>query len=486
MTRSAKNDAIGAARPWLWFGLFVVALALLGGSSRPDPLQNVALRPIAALLLIPALYRMRVADLAPARVILVLGGAMLIWTIAQLAPLPPSLWQALPGRDTVAGLDRLAGLDGVWRPISLAPFRGLNAVLAMIVPATALLLFLSARVRTQTVLLAITAMGTVNAAFGILQVVGGPRSPFYLFALTNRGAPAGIFANENHATVFAAIVLLVIARLGVGERNASLPAWARLALGPVYVLILMAVLVGSSRAGLGAAALAVGAGVLMMLVQLRKRDPASSSKPEVAQRERRQRTALIAGGGVAVCLVVAAFILLGRAPAAADLLASNATIEDLRWSLWPVLGAMIHEHWLVGTGFGSFDAVYRIYEPTALLFPLYLNQAHNDWAQLVIEGGLPAVACLLGLIGWLGTTILRILRDSRTPRAVVIFWITWLVIIMAASVVDYPLRTPIFQSVSVWLLVCLARDCKGGKARIDEPAVADPSGEMGWQQTRMH
>ncbi len=483
MTRIARADAIARGKPWLWFALFVVIVALLGGSSRPDPLQNAVLRPIAALLLIPALYHLRAADLATARALLVLSGMMLVWMIVQLVPLPPSVWQALPGRDIVAGLDRLAGIDGIWRPISLAPFRGLNALLALIVPVAAMLLMLGARLQTQAVLLAVTAMGAVNAVFGILQVVGGLRSPFYLFALTNRGAPAGIFANENHAAVFAGIVLLIIARLAGGDRFGGLPTWARLALAPLYVLILLAVLISGSRAGLGAAALAVGAGGLMMWTEMRAREPASPVSAGASQGpQRRRRLALAGVGGVAACLVAAAFILLGRAPAAADLMASSATIDDLRWSLLPVLGAMMRDHWLAGTGFGAFDTVYRIYEPTALLLPLYVNQAHNDWAQLAIEGGLPAAACVLGLIGWLGATILRIARDKRHSRALVIFWVTLLIIIMAASAVDYPLRTSIFQSVLVWLLLSLARDAKAGNVRNG----ADPNGEMGWQRARIH
>lgn len=482
MMRIAQADAIARGKPWLWFALFVIILALLGGSSRPDPLQNAVLRPIAALLLIPALYHLRAADFAQAKALLALGGVLLVWMIVQLVPLPPTLWQALPGRDIVAGLDRLAGIDGIWRPISLAPFRGFNALLAMIVPVVAALLMLSARLQTQAILLAITAMGALNAAFGILQVIGGVRSSFYLFALTNRGAPVGIFANENHAAVFAGIVLLIIARLAGGGRSGGLPTWARLALAPLYVLILLAVLISGSRAGLGAAALAVAAGGLIMWTDLRAREPASPAGRGASQRPQRYRTALVAGGGAAACLVAAAFILLGRAPAASDLLASSATIDDLRWSLLPVLGAVMRDHWLAGTGFGAFDAVYRLYEPTALLLPLYVNQAHNDWAQLVIEGGLPAAACALGLIGWLAATIMRIARDKRSSRALVIFWITVLIIIMAASAVDYPLRTPIFQSVFVWLLLVLARDGKAGNVGIG----ADPSSEMGWQGARIY
>lgn len=463
-----SGAVMAASGPWLlWVGVFIIALALLGGSSRADPIQNAILRPIAALLLIPALYRLRAADIASIRAMIVLGSVMLGWMILQLVPLPPALWQSLPGRESIARLDQLAGIEGVWRPLSLAPFRGLDAALGMVVPVAALLLALSARLKAQAILLAITAMGLINAAFGILQVIGGPKSPFYLFALTSRGAPAGIFANENHSAVFSSIVLLVIARLAISGPAGNLPKWVRLSLAPASLFVLLAVLISGSRAGLATTVLALGAGGLMLWFGLRAGGTPSSRKGSSAGTDRRFGIALLAGGATAVVAVVAAFLLLDRAPAAGDLLTSKS-FEDLRWSLWPVLTEMMRDHWLLGTGFGSFDAVYRIYEPTALLLPLYVNHAHNDWAQLVIEGGLPAAICLLGMLGWVSARIWRIARRTRGSGALVVFWTAWLAIMMAASAVDYPLRTPIFQAVSVWLMLCLAFDSMASKAGANE------------------
>lgn len=437
-------------------GVFVVALALLGGSSRPDPIQNAGLRPIAALLLIPALYRLRTADLAGARSMVGLGAVMLAWMILQLIPMPPFLWQALPAREGIAELDALVGMQGVWRPLSLAPFRGQNAVFGLIIPIIALLLALPSRIKANSVFIVITGLGVLNAAFGILQVIGGPKSAFYLFAMASRGAPAGLFANENHSAVFSSIALLVIARLATDGQSRSLPSWIKLLLAPAYVFILLAVLVSGSRAGLATTVLSLGAGGLMMWLGYRPRSLVRPAAERSIKSSRRSGTALLAAGGAALILVVGAFLLFDRAPAFKALMASSS-FNDLRWSLSPILIAMMGEHWLFGTGFGTFDVVYRLYEPTDLLFPLYVNQAHNDWAQLVIEGGLPAVACLLGLIAWLCAAILRLARRD-SAGAILVFWVAWIAIIMAASAVDYPLRTPIFQAVSVWLTLCLAND----------------------------
>ena len=38
------------------------------------------------------------------------------------------------------------------------------------------------------------------------------------------------------------------------------------------------------------------------------------------------------------------------------------------------------------------------------------------------------------------------------------------VIVGAASFIDYPLRTPLFQLVAVWLLLALSRDIRDMKA----------------------
>jgi O-antigen ligase len=119
---------------------------------------------------------------------------------------------------------------------------------------------------------------------------------------------------------------------------------------------------------------------------------------------------------------------------------------------------MAGDHWLLGTGFGSFDAVYRFYEPTDLLLTRYVNHAHNDWAQLVIEGGLPAVLLFLTGLGWLCRTLWITISRSEAAPGQLIFWAACLAILSAASFVDYPLRTPIFQCVCIWLLTSLATE----------------------------
>jgi O-antigen ligase len=284
-----------------------------------------------------------------------------------------------------------------------------------------------------------------------------------MFSITSRGAPAGLFANENHSAVFSALVLLVIARIAVEGRSAQNPAWLRLAQVPAFIFILLAVLVTGSRAGYVSAIFALlGAGA-MALVQTRK--PSAGTRHRSKGRALPDQKGVLgwAFGGLLIG-VIGAFIWLERTPAVEDIMAQNA-FEDLRWSLWPVLSEMMGTHWQLGTGFGSFDAVYRIYEPTELLLPPYVNHAHNDWAQLIIEAGLPGAALLIAGVVWLSKTLWSLAHQSANMLYILVFWVTCLVIICAASLVDYPLRTPIFQCVFIWLLASLAFDLERVRSR---------------------
>lgn len=441
---------------WLWFGVFALTVALLGGSSRPDAVQAALLRPIAAMLLIPAFLWLQPMDLRRGKLVLLLLATLLVWMIAQLVPLPPSVWHTLPGRQTIAEIDQLVGLRDNWRPISFAPFRGLNSAFGLLIPLVALLLAIAMRISERMLLFAILAIGLIDAAFGLLQVIGGPKSPLYMFSFTNRGAPTGIFANENHSAVFSAIVLLVVTRLALESRSHNDPSWMRLSYSPAFIVILLSALITGSRAGFAATVAALlGSAVMALTVIQGAAHGRGRSREKPVWRDPRVLT--LASCAISIILMVVVFLWRERSPAVSDIM-NRDSFEDLRWSLWPILHDMAADHWLVGTGFGSFDAVYHIYEPAELLKPAYLNHAHNDWAQLSIEGGFPGVLLLLVLLGWIGRCVFVIGRTGRSRREQVIFWTTCIVVLAAAEIVDYPLRTPVFQASVVWLLICLSFD----------------------------
>ncbi len=459
--RSRKLELAQAA-PWIWLALLAGIVALLGGSSRPDAVQIAALRPLAALFLIPAFYYLSLAQLRETRMLVWLLGLLAVWMVLQIVPLPPSVWQGLPGRDVLAELDRAVGVEDTWRPISFVPSRGWNALASLVVPVVALLLALSMRARPRMLLLLVAGLGLFDALLGLLQVISGSGSPLYFYTVTNRGSPVGIFANENHSAVFSAITLIVIARLGVTAKALKEVPWLRLAYPPAFVIVLLAVLVSGSRAGLAMAILSlIASGLMIWLALASGRSGRRGGRLEKWLAAHPRALLLVFVGVIGGLL--GAFFGLERAPGFEDIFTSSP-IEDLRWQLWPLLEQMIGTYWLLGAGFGSFEEFYHIYEPTELLLPNYVNQAHNDWAQLVIEGGLPAFGILIALFGWIAVSLRALLRAANFALGHLIFWGAAIAILCAASIVDYPLRVPVLQLVAVWLLLALALET----SRLDE------------------
>jgi hypothetical protein len=66
--------------------------------------------------------------------------AALILVLVQLIPLPPAVWQLLPGRSELAGANDLGGVANVWRPIAIVPGAAVNATGSLVVPFAVLLL----------------------------------------------------------------------------------------------------------------------------------------------------------------------------------------------------------------------------------------------------------------------------------------------------------------------------------------------------------
>lgn len=452
---ASRHHKIQSSRGWIFLTLLALVAAFFGGASRYDAIQIVPLRALSALFLIPAIYYLTREDLKREAVLVSLFGLFVILVGLQLVPLPPEIWHDLPGRKAIEQLDGASGNAELWRPLSMSPLRTWNAFGSLVLPAAGLLLAIALRASTRILLQIIAGLGVLNAALGLLQVISGRSSPLYFYDLTNWGSAVGIFANENHSAVFAACTLLIVARLGLDARRKHIAHWLSILYPAAFFFILLIALINGSRAGFVAC---LGAGLisaLMLGMSPRQRDRKSGLGP--LQRWSENRSYLLWLLPLAVLLLtVVAFVALERAPAFNDILARDS-FADLRWSFLPIIVEMLSTHWLVGSGFGSFEQVYQIYEPTNLLMPQYVNQAHNDWMQLIIEGGVLAGILLVGLGVWIMKAVAELFY-SRSAYVSGLFWISIFSLIGTASLVDYPMRAPIFQIVMIWLLLALSRD----------------------------
>ena len=148
---------------------------------------------------------------------------------------------------------------------------------------------------------------------------------------------------------------------------------------------------------------------------------------------------------ITLVVILAALSIYFSRSLAFDRLFGRADVEELRGQLVPILTRMISDYFPWGSGFGSFEHVYRIYEPQEFLSPNYLNQAHNDWLQFSIEGGLPAILIAAAAILWVGKQIFILAKNwthLRYTKYYAVMAAIVMLLFLAGSIVDYPLRVP--------------------------------------------
>jgi O-antigen ligase len=406
--------------------LVVVAL-VFGGASRDNPLGWMAVELAGVAALMPALLRL--PGLRPSRRLVAAFGllALLIaLPIVQLVPLPPGLWRHLPGRAPLAHAVALAGLPDAWRPMSLAPDETARACLFLLAPAGMFLAGVQCDWRRRGWLVAaVLGVALLSLLVGAVQVAGGEADRLRFYANAAVGLPSGFFANRNHQAAFMVAALALAASLSASE---GLPGG--LNRRPAVILALMLLL------GVGAAATLSRAGVLLLgpvlvggLLILR---------PQARHLGRIVPVIILI---VAVAGVVAMVLAL-KGGAIFDRF-ENGEAGGGRLGLLPQVVALGQGLQPVGGGVGSFDLVYRATERLDQVDPFYLNHVHNDYIELWLEAGWPAVALLAGFgVWWLASAVCVWSGPERIGAGLARSGSLVTAALLAHAIVDYPLRTP--------------------------------------------
>jgi O-antigen ligase len=464
---SAARFRPGFAPYKFTYAILVALIALtflLGGGSRADIQSLVILRPLAALALGFGLWNLSSKQTEQHRAVLIIAAFIPLLVLSHLIPLPTSVWSMLPGREIVEEIDTAAGIVGAWRPISLSPTGTWNALYSLMVPLAVLVLACQLGQRElATLIKPLIVLSVASGVLGILQVVGDPTGPLYLYRITNNGSAVGLFSNRNHQAILLATLFPLLATYASleakSEEVARLRTWLCLVGGAAVIPLL---LVTGSRAGL----LVGGLGLIVALLLYRK--PQFRSPKKRKTQLLNFRYLAIAFG---VLCLAALTIVLSRAEAL-QRLSSPDQVEDLRFKVWGPIWDMSWSYFPVGSGIGSFSNVYDIHEPLALLGPSYLNHAHNDWLEVFLTAGLPGVAILVAMAIWLGRIMFRVLhRDDRPTVSGQLARLGGAIILIlgASSIVDYPLRTPSLSVVFAIALVWLSSSTSMAKTTGDKP-----------------
>ncbi|MDB5703916.1 MAG: hypothetical protein JWN66_1032 [Sphingomonas bacterium] len=444
-SRPARNALfLRPSLPLIPMAFLLVALALAGGASRIEAPQQIVVRLIATFVLTGVLLPLDFAALSGARRLLWWVAGCYALLMVQLVPLHPSLWAGLPGHGSYARI-AVATDTPVWRPLSLTPDLTVDTLLALL-PATAALfaaLFVPAR-GWNRLFGWIILIAVASAVFSLIQLATGYPASLTLYRVSTENSATGLFANRNHQAVFLSSVLPILAALAHPRNRGDRPGRFFLPIAAISAcLIVTGVIVTGSRMGLIAGALGLVAAILILAGGRDARLPGST--------RRRRALAGAAAAGAGLLLAVG-----GWQAGLFDRLASTDVLAESRVRMLQPLWEAVKAFMPLGSGFGSFDSIFRRFEPLELLSPIYMNQAHNEPMQIAIEGGVPALL-LLALLGWWWVSaLLGVLRlPSASPsRPLGLGCAAATAILMLASLVDYPLRTPLLGG--IFAIACIA------------------------------
>ncbi len=434
-----------------WDAVAIAAAILLalsfvfGGASREHALRLAVVELAALPLLVMSAERLIRSGLwREHRFALALMSGVAAIPLIQLIPLPPAIWTALPGRAEMVLALQLAGLQPGWSPLSVTPDLTWQSVLALLPPAAMFLAVLSSsQAQTARMIGLYLAAAVIAVVLGAAQLASGGER-LYPWETTGVGSVTGFFANRNHlATLllaclpFAAVFGAAVLRRRNDER---LPLW----FGALFMgLVVVGLAAIRSRAGV----------ILFGPVAI-----ASLLAAWIAAGRGRPGPGLLAlTGGVAAAICAVAILALPPILARFDV----QSAPEGRFEGWPIV-AEASQTWLpLGSGIGSFDAVFRSVEPLEQLDPTFFNHAHNEYLETWLEAGWLGAALIIAFLIWYGRRLWSAWkagpsRERDLQRAASIA----LLAMLAHSGVDYPLRT---ATLAVLFALCAAILEKAGR-----------------------
>ncbi len=284
------------------------------------------------------------------------------------------------------------------RALSLDPYATrlvIVQVASLFVYFVGTLIFVDTPRRLRTLVRTITIFGFLLAMFGLTQSLTTDGTRVYWFRQLTQSTAFGPFINRHH---FAGYMELAIA-LPLGLLfTGAVEKPKRLVYAFVALLMGVALLMTNSRGGV----ISLGAEILFLAVV---GTTARSRNGQRLPRSERARAAMVRAG-LAFILIVA---LIGGALAfgGSDIftrLLGTPTASDPttgRAHFWSVALDVIKAYPITGSGLVWFGVIYTGYDSRNGLFRL--EQAHNDYLQVLSDGGI--IGAGLGL--WFTLVLFR-------------------------------------------------------------------------------
>jgi O-antigen ligase len=306
---------------------------------------------------------------------------------------------------------------------------------SLLVYFAATLVFVDTPHRLRVLVRTIMVFGFLLAIFGLTQSFTSPTKVYWMREL-NQSTAFGPFINRHH---FAGYMELTIALplgllfAGVVEREKKL----------LFIFI----------AGLMGVALVMTAsrgGIISLIAEIMFFVIVTAIFRKHNEYRHRRTSRLKAVGvrlGLAAALLVGLFIgvlTMGGEMSLNRLIVDSVNTNDPttgRAHFWSVTLEIIKAHPLIGTGLGAFGVVYTKFDTRNGLFRL--EQAHNDYLQVLSDGGIIGAALAFAFVALLFyRAFVRARSRDDFRRGVALAALGGCFAVLVHSFFDFTLHTP--------------------------------------------
>ncbi len=408
---------------WLAFML------MFGGVSNPSTLVQVVQSVSSAGIIVMSAWLLRhgfPTKLAALGAGLAILGFVLV--LLQTIPLPYAIWSTLPGRQLFIDSFTAIGVAQNSMPLSLAPDATRGMAVAMLPALASYLSILTLRSESYGRLaLVIVICALIGLFIGLIQRSLGEVSGLYFYGYKGFKTATGTFGNRNFfATQLFTTIPFIAALAAVFMQRQTLRPWLVATFALFYMALLVAGLaVVGSRAGIALAIASVFMSILYVF------------RPPVTGAVSNTRWSLYGVIFAAVIIVQVGMVSIMR-------FAATDPLDDFRSSISAVTMEATKTYFPYGSGFGTFVPIYQIFEQPEVIIDSYVNHAHNDWLELALEGGLPAIFLMAGFVLLFGvaTSMVSRLPLSNGHNFYLRAGVVVIILMSLHAIVDFGLRTP--------------------------------------------
>jgi len=371
---------------------------------------------------------------------------MLAWvafTLFQAAPLPAALAQALspaafdlyeyalgPGHGALLSIS-------IDREATLAEFLKGAAYTALFFLTVTLV---NSHRRARLLLKTVVFVGLAEAVYGLLNTLTGLEYIWWTPKTAYVGFVTGTFVNRNHFAGHMELLLPLALGLLMAYRGpapgagwkawlrglTSLPLEARGRLIIYIVIMFAALLLSGSRGGIVSLLVAL---TLAFIVLYRAAGGRGGAEIRYAPFV------------LALVIIAGAWLGLGKLPERVDHMKYHTGGRLLAWE---ATSAIVKDYPVFGSGAGTFQYIFPLYEAGALVGWGYYDHAHNDYLELLAEQGVAGLALAAAIFLTLLLRIARALARRRDPlmRGLLFASFTGALSLLIHAIIDFNFHIP--------------------------------------------